>query len=527
MAVSATTLTFLGAAGTVTGSKYLLTIGERRILIDAGMFQGDRAWRRRNWEPFPVPPDSISDILLTHAHTDHCGFLPALVAQGYAGPIWCTAGTRDLASIVLRDAAYLAERDTADAAAGGWSKHDQPLPIYTMADAEATLPLLTQVDYDAELDLGDQITARFTRAGHILGSASIRVRTPATSVLFSGDLGRRDHPVLRSAEPPAAAVHVVVESTYGDRRHPRPANLPHEPFADAIRRTIARGGSVLVPAFAIDRTEVVLRTLAQLRRDQRIPDVPIYVNSPMAAAALDVYRRAGDELRAEPADFADLPRLQITASAEESMALTRSRASGRIVLTSSGMASGGRVLHHLTQMLPDHRNTVVLTGYQAAGTRGRSLLDGAGQIKIHGQYVPVRAEIVQDSEFSVHADADDLDAWLEGLHPRPRTVYVTHGEPDSAAALAERIRSRLGVAAVVPSYGEKVVLSGAPDHPDHPTGDEVGSARPEIEVSLAATVDGLSATRVYDDLRVRSSGARRIVLEGTITIELDGSTRTD
>ncbi|MBK8470090.1 MAG: MBL fold metallo-hydrolase [Actinomycetales bacterium] len=458
---SPASLTFLGAAGTVTGSKNLVTVGARRILVDAGMFQGEKKWRVRNWADFEVAPDTIGDIVLTHAHMDHCGYLPALVRQGFDGPVWCTEGTRLLAEIVLRDAGYLAERDAVDAARGGWSRHNPPLPIYTGADVERALPLLTPVEVDADADLGDGVTLRFTRAGHILGSASVTLDTGASSVLFSGDLGRHDHPVLRPLGTPPGAAYVVVESTYGDREHPDPLGMPHEAFADAIRRAVARGGSVLVPAFAVDRVEVVLRALTQLREDGRIPTVPIYVNSPMASAALAVYRRSVSELRPDLDinDFFRISDLVEIHSAEESMALTSGRRRGSsIILTSSGMLNGGRVLHHLERMLPDARNAVVLTGFQAAGTRGRALADGATELKMHGHYVPVRAEIVRDDEFSVHADASDLLDWLRALDPAPATVLVNHGEPEASEALAARIRRELGLTAVVPAHGERVVL---------------------------------------------------------------------
>lgn len=536
-------LTFLGAAGTVTGSKSLLQIGERRILVDAGMFQGEKEWRLKNWEDFPLPPDTISDVILTHAHMDHCGYLPALVKHGFAGPVWCTAGTRDLAAIVLRDAGFLAEREARDAAAGGWSKHEPPLPVYTPDDVERTIPLLTPVDFDREADLGDEIGVLFTRAGHILGSSSVRVSTPHTAVVFSGDLGRHDHPVLRPRDIPPGAPVVVIESTYGDREHPEPVNLPHEPFADAIRRTVQRGGAVLVPAFAIDRTEVVLRTIAQLRADGRIPEIPVYVNSPMASAGLEVYKRAGQELRPDIdlGDFAKLPNVHIVRSAEESMELTRGRRRDpHIVISSSGMVNGGRVLHHLERMLPDPRNAIILTGYQGAGTRGRALLEGATQLKMHGQYVPVRAEIVSDREFSVHADASDLMDWLRALDPQPRTVYVTHGEQEPAGRLAERIRREIGAVAVVPAYAERVLLDapgtsaadveGATAEPAaaEPGAAESGAGRPgaatlTVPVPAGADLDG---AHVSSDLTVSARSGQEIVLEGTITIRLRSRPRT-
>lgn len=455
------TLTFLGAARTVTGSKYLVDVGDRRVLIDAGMFQGEKQWRLRNWDEFPVPPSSITDIVLTHAHMDHCGFLPALVRHGFDGPVWCTQGTAQLAAIVLRDAGFLAEREAKDAAEGGWSKHHPPLPIYTAADVERTLPLLTTVHFDADAQLEGGLGLRFTRAGHILGSASVTVTMPGGSLLFSGDLGRHDHPVLRPLDTPPGADWVVVESTYGDREHPEPAGLPHEDLADAVRRTVRRGGSVLVPAFAIDRTEVVLRTLSGMRQDGRIPEVPIILNSPMASAALEVYRRSPAELRPDldMDDFFTIPNFVQVHSAQESMALTSGRRTApTVIISSSGMANGGRVLHHLERMLPDDRNTIILTGYQAAGTRGRALAEGATHLKMRGELVPVRAEIVTDREFSVHADASDLLDWIRALAPRPDRVFVTHGEEAASDILARRIAAEIGCPSTVPHYGDECSL---------------------------------------------------------------------
>ncbi len=522
MTATQASLTFLGAAGTVTGSKYLITLGERRILIDAGMFQGEKQWRQRNWEEFPVPPDTITDIVLTHAHMDHCGYLPALVRAGFDGPVWCTEGTRQLAEIVLRDAGFLAERDAHDAQEGGWSKHNPPLPIYTSADVERALPLLTVVRYDEDADLRDGVSVRFTRAGHILGSSSVTVGAGGVSVLFSGDLGRHDHPVLRPGQTPPGADYVVVESTYGDRDHPEPVNLPHEQLADAIRRTVERGGSVLVPAFAVDRTEIVLRVLSQMRQDGRIPAVPIYLNSPMATAALEVYRRSRDELRPDldAEDLVKLPNLVEIRTTEDSMKLTSGRRHDpAVIVSSSGMLNGGRVLHHLERMLPDARNSIVLTGYQATGTRGRALCDGAAQLKMRGVYVPVRAEIITDQEFSVHADRSDLLDWLRALTPSPRTIFVTHGEEASSQALADAARRRLGCPAVVPAYGERVVLTEAPSYaaPSAPV-----DGAPPMSLPPEPTVTQLpaGATIVGSDLRVKERAGDRIVLEGTITVQL-------
>ncbi|MCI1691675.1 MAG: MBL fold metallo-hydrolase [Actinomyces sp.] len=480
--MGSTTLSFLGAAGTVTGSQHLLTIDteapgsadplrRRRILVDAGMFQGEKRLRLMNWSDFPVPPAAIGDVLLTHAHLDHCGLLPRLAAAGFRGRIWATPATCELTRIVLLDAAHLQERDAAHAADRGYSRHRDPRPLYTVADVEATLPLLREVGFDAPLDLGEGVTAQWTPAGHILGSASIRVATPHGSVVFSGDLGRPEHPVLRPRRVPEGADIAVVESTYGDREHPDPAELArsgaappeaHGPLADAIRRTADRGGSVLIPAFAVDRTEVVLKVLSDMTEDGRIPQVPVYVDSPMALASLRVYRareHAG-ELRAE-ADGLRLPALDLR-EVRDVQDSQRLNAPDRpcLIISASGMATGGRVLHHLEHMLPDPRHCVVLTGYQAAGTRGRALAEGARALKMHGVYVAVRAEVLQDSEFSVHADASELVEWVRGLSPAPREVFCVHGEPGPAGALAGRLGEELGVVAVVPAQGETVRVGG-------------------------------------------------------------------
>ncbi|MDO5498183.1 MAG: MBL fold metallo-hydrolase [Propionibacteriaceae bacterium] len=458
-------LMFLGAVGTVTGSKYLLTIAERRVLVDAGMFQGEKQWRELNWAEFPVDPATITDVLLTHAHTDHASYLPALVRQGFAGPIWATEGTRRLAEIVLRDAGRLQESQAAEANAGGWSKHSPALALYTTADVENTLPLFQRVDWDTEVDLGEGLSATWTRSGHILGSASVHVRVDEADVLFSGDVGRHDHPILKPRAIPEGARFVLIESTYGDREHPEPDGPGHEDLAAAIRRTVGAGGEVIIPAFAIDRTEAVLRALTEMYRAERIPDVPVIVDGPMALAALDVYRDESlDELRddIDVDDFTGLPQLREVRSGRESKTLNK-RSGPRIIVSSSGMAEGGRVLHHLARALPDPKSTVVLTGFQAEGTRGRDLEEGAHQVKINGRYVKVRATIVRDREFSVHGDCSDLLDWLRELDEEPETVFVTHGEADVAASFAERIEQEFGWTAVVPRYGEVVTLNPPTD----------------------------------------------------------------
>ncbi|MGA4669650.1 MBL fold metallo-hydrolase RNA specificity domain-containing protein [Propionibacteriaceae bacterium Y1923] len=464
------TLTFLGASGTVTGSKYLLNLDGRRVLLDVGMFQGEKVWRDLNWAEFPVDPATISDVVLTHAHTDHVAYLPALVRRGFRGPVWATRGSIRLAEIVLRDAGRLQEMETEQARAGGYSKHEDPQPLFTSEDVEATLPLFRAVDFDVDVDLGEGLVARWTRAGHILGSASVNVRHGEAHVLLSGDLGRHDHPILKGRDVPPAAPFVLMESTYGDREHPEP-EVPHADFADVITRTVARGGQVVVPAFAIDRTETVLMALSEMFRAGRIPDVPVFVDGPMALSALDVYRDTSlGELRDDVsvADFLGMPRIRETRNGEESRKINSYRGPA-IIISSSGMAEGGRVLHHLKRLLPDKRNAVVLTGYQAEGTRGRDLEEGASHVKIHGKHIPVRAEVVRDREFSVHGDSSDLVDWLRDVHrdQKPEAVYLVHGERSAQASLQQRIHDELGFLPVLPRHGEVIsIIPGTPNPDD-------------------------------------------------------------
>ncbi|MFJ9392047.1 MBL fold metallo-hydrolase RNA specificity domain-containing protein [Nocardioides sp. NPDC101246] len=454
-------LMFLGASGTVTGSRFLVTGGADRLLVDAGLYQGVRDLRRLNWAPFPVRPADLDAVVLTHAHLDHTGYLPRLVRDGFAGEALCTPGTAALAAIVLRDSAHLQEEDARYANEGGWSKHDPALPLYTGVDAERTLERLHPIAFGEPRSVGEMVVT-LRRAGHILGSAVATVDVGDSRVVFSGDLGRPDHPILRAPVPPPAASTLVLESTYGDRSHPAP---DPDLFASAVRRTIDRGGVVLVPAFAVDRTELVLLELLRLRRAGEIPKVPIFVDSPMALDALDVYRAAAaahsDELKAKrSAPLRDLDQLDVhrVRDAAGSERLNRPK-EPCIIISASGMATGGRIVHHLLRQLPDPRNSIVLTGFQAQGTRGRQLAEGARTLKMHGRYVPVRAEVVALTDFSVHADADELVAWVASAPELPRTVYVVHGEPASSRALADRIQDELGTVAVVPRLGERVLLS--------------------------------------------------------------------
>lgn len=457
MTKSALTLSFLGAAGTVTGSKFLVDAGESRLLVDAGLYQGLADLRRRNWAPLGSDPADIDTVVLTHAHLDHCGYLPRLVRDGFRGRVLCTRETAALAEIVLRDSAHLQEEDAAFANEEGFSKHHPALPLYGTEDVEATLPLFEPVPYGERVPRSGGLAVTLHPAGHILGSATALVEAGSARALFSGDLGRPFHPLLDPPDDPPQADAVVVESTYGDRLHPADDDSV---LAAAVRRTVERGGSVLIPAFAVDRTELVLLTLQRLRDQGSIPRVPIYVDSPMALATLEVYRsaafRPGSGMRASGHWSVDN---QVTPVRDpvQSRRLNRPE-QPCIIISASGMATGGRVVHHLREQLPDPRNTVVLTGYQAVGTRGRQLADGASAVKMHGRYVPVRAEVVPFTTLSVHADADEVVGWLSRMPKPPETAYVVHGEQHASEALAARIRDQLGWLVVVPRLGERVVV---------------------------------------------------------------------
>ncbi len=453
-------LTFLGGAETVTGSKFLLESGGTQVLVDCGLFQGRRELRRRNWEAFPVPAAEIDAVLLTHAHLDHCGYLPALYRKGFRGRVLCTASTRALAEIVLRDSAKLQEEDARYAREHGTSRHRPPKALYETEDVEGLLPLIEPVPFGEWTPVAGSLRARFDPAGHILGSAFVRVDDGAATVVFSGDLGRGRHPLLVPPAPLGRADVVVVESTYGNRVHP-----PRDParLAALIRGALERGGTVLIPAFAIDRTELLLVELGALMASGALPSVPVLVDSPMALRALEVYRRAlatgGEDVVEGVRDVQRLypPTLRELVTAEESMEATHPRQPS-IVVSASGMASGGRVVHHLAAMLPDERNLVLLVGYQAPGTRGADLLEGAPTVKCYGEYVPVRAEVAQVRWLSVHADADELVAWLGTAEGTPRAAYVVHGEPEASESLAARMRAELGWLTVVPREDERVLV---------------------------------------------------------------------
>ena len=450
---------FLGATGTVTGSKYLVRSATGQVLVDCGLFQGVKDWRLRNRQPLPFDPASIDAVVLTHAHLDHTGYLPVLVRDGFRGPVFCTAATRDLASIILLDSAHLQEEDAAHANRHGYSRHHPALPLYTHADAERAIDRLRTVALGEAFEPGGGMHAVLHAAGHILGAATVRMADGETSVVFSGDLGRPGDPLILPPAPAPAADYVVVESTYGNRRHGD--GDPAAALADAVRRTAARGGTVLIPAFAVARAQTILFELHRLARAGRIPDLPLFLDSPMASRATDVFLRHADELRVGGAAFREaLAKVQVVERVPESKRIDH-LPYPRIIVSASGMATAGRVLHHLKALAPDPRNTIFLAGFQAPGTRGADMAAGVGEVKIHGEYVPVRAEVVHLDGFSSHADYEEILAWLGGLATAPRAVFVTHGEPAAADALRRRIEERFGWPCRVPGLGERVVLSAS------------------------------------------------------------------
>jgi metallo-beta-lactamase family protein len=450
-------LTFFGAAGTVTGSRLLVDHAGRRLLVDCGMFQGEREVRRRNWEPFPVDPSTLDAVVVSHAHLDHVGWLPRLVADGFSGPVYCTPHTAELAAIVLRDAAHLQEEDAEYAGRAGYSKHHPALPLFDTAAAEKAIALFHSIDYGRAAPVVPDVEVRLHQAGHILGSATVELRAGGRCLVVSGDLGRPDHPLLLPPDPIPAADVIVVESTYGDReRSPRRLDR----LAAAISRTVGRGGSVLIPAFAVDRTAVLLDALRRLMTDGRIPRVPVFVDSPMALAALNVYRRAiragaPEVRRVSTDDPFETGTLHLAPTVAESIALNQP-VRPCVIISAAGMATGGRVVHHLAGLAPDPRNLILLVGYQVPGTRGRALLEGAATIKAHGRYVPVRAEVASLDEFSCHADRREILAWLGTAAHAPDVCFVVHGEPAALAALVGRISRELGWCAVAPRPHERV-----------------------------------------------------------------------
>jgi metallo-beta-lactamase family protein len=461
-------LQFLGAAGTVTGAKFLVDTGRSRIMVDCGMFQGAKRLRLMNWEASPVPPNSIDQIVLTHAHVDHIGMLPLFVRQGFQGPVWCTPATLELCEISLIDAAHLQEEDARFANKMGFSKHSPALPLYTVDDARRALQLLRPIEYDTDLELNSDCRVRLRDAGHILGSSIVEMNLLANDrqlrIVFSGDLGRYKALILRDPSIVDGADYLVVESTYGNRTHPPEAAF--EEVKDYIIETARRGGVLVVPAFALGRTQTLLYVLRELKERSLIPDLPVFVDSPMAVEVTELFCRhlelMDEDARAVYRKTGKcplyLPKLSFVRTPAESKELNNMNYPS-IIISASGMATGGRILHHLKHRLPDSRNTVLFIGYQAQGTRGQLLQSGAREIKIHGEEIPVRATVSTMESFSGHADKNEIMRWLSSVKTPPARTFVVHGEPESSEALAADITSRLGWKTHVPEYLETARLS--------------------------------------------------------------------
>jgi metallo-beta-lactamase family protein len=448
---------FLGAAGTVTGSKYLLRSGRQNLLVDCGLFQGYKRLRQRNWEEFELPPSKLSAVVLTHAHLDHSGWLPRLVKQGYAGPIYATTATRDLCEILLLDSARLQEEEAGMANRHGYSRHKPARPLYTRADAERALQQFVAVRWKDDVRLRSGMTVSFRRAGHILGAASVIVRRDQSTIFFSGDVGRPHDPLFFA---PAAGIEtdfLVVESTYGDRLHTD--GDPLQSLAATVGRVLGEGGTVVVPAFAVGRAQLLMYYFEKLRASGRIEDVPIYLDSPMATGVTRLYQRHLGEHRLSQEELqAIFTGVRFVSSVQESKELTATTGA-KIIIASSGMATGGRVLHHLTAFAPDRRNLIVLPGFQAGGTRAADIARGVEAVKIHGAMVPIRAMVSRLEHFSAHADAAEMIEWLRSFPVAPRRSFVTHGEPAAADAFRKRIGLELGWECEVPAHGDRYELT--------------------------------------------------------------------
>jgi metallo-beta-lactamase family protein len=478
---------FLGAARTVTGSKYLLDTGASKVLIDAGLFQGLKELRERNWQELPIRAPEIDAVVLTHAHLDHCGYLPRLVSQGFRGRVFCTPGTQDLCRIVLPDSGRIQEEDAANANRHGYSKHAPALPLYGEQDAFRAVSQLQPVGYDRPVPVAPDIEVEFINAGHLLGSSYVRVRTGGQTILFGGDLGRFNRPVLPDPTMVSEADYLLVESTYGNRVHEADDN--GSKLADVITATAGRGGRVIIPAFAIGRVEELIYWLRRLEEERRIPVLPVFLDSPMAVEALARYTERLHELDPElqpethdekaphgPADHRDrldtrrrhaqherqlcafcTERFRTVSTAEESRQLTQSKTPS-IIISASGMATGGRVLHHLKAALPDVRNTVLFAGYQAVGTRGRQLVEGQTTVRIHGETIPVHARVELLESMSAHADSTEILRWLGGFGRAPRLTFLVHGEIPAMEALGASIKGTFGWDTTMPKHHERFEL---------------------------------------------------------------------
>lgn len=450
------TLTSLGGAGTVTGSKHLLEADGQRLLVDCGLFQGLKSLREQNWKPLQIPAGSVDAVVLTHAHLDHSGYLPKLVKDGYRGRIHASAASGDVAKLILLDSAHLQEKDAEDANRHGYTRHKPALPLYGVHDAERAIGQFSAVAFGEEVRLAGGARLTLRRAGHILGAATAELDWKGARVVFSGDLGRYGDATMLDPEPVEEADYLVVESTYGDRQHE--ARDPTEALGEVIERTTARGGTVIIPTFAVGRAQSLLFHIWKLKQAGRIGLVPIYLDSPMAINATDLLHAHRDDHRLTPEECDGACGVATyVRDVEASKAVTASPVP-KVILSASGMATGGRVLHHIKAFGPDRRNTILFSGFQAAGTRGRAMVEGAREVKIHGQWIPIHAEVANLQMLSAHADADEILRWLSGFRRPPKKTFIVHGEPHASDALRLRISDKLGWDCVIPQMLETHTL---------------------------------------------------------------------
>jgi metallo-beta-lactamase family protein len=461
-------ITFLGAARTVTGSKYLVEAEGKKLLVDCGLFEGSKELKQRNWDKLPIDPAAIDWVLLTHAHIDHTGYLPRLTRNGYHGPIYANAATHELCALLLPDSAHIQEEDAEYAAKKGYSAHKPPLPLYTVEESQATLNQFRLIPRADNFRISPQFSVRPHDAGHILGSSwlelTITENGKQTLVVFSGDVGRYDQPILKDPESPTGADFLLCESTYGDRDHP--AGSVEDELADIVNRTAKRGGAVVIPSFAVGRTQTLMYYLRDLEEKQRIPHLPVYVDSPMAINVTGLYMSHHED---HDADFTkqettgnhdplNCHEVHMTRTVEDSKKIN-DVVSPCIIISASGMITGGRIKHHLAKRLPDSRSTVLLVGYQAEGSGGRALLDGAKYLRIHNEQIPVRAQVIEIGQLSAHAGRSELLRWLSGFQAPPRQTFLVHGEPVALESLRDAIAAQYHWPVTIPDYLQTIELS--------------------------------------------------------------------
>ncbi len=449
-------LTFLGATKTVTGSKYLLEWNEKKILIDCGMFQGLKELRLRNWEKLPIDPKTIDAVFLTHAHIDHSGWLPVLIQQGFHGPVYSTYATKDLCSILLPDSGHIHEEDARRANRYGYTKHRPALPLYTEEDGERAIKQFKAVDFGQNYSLFDDGDFSFHRAGHILGASIVQFNLDGKRLVFSGDLGRLNDPVMKPPVSIERADYLVVESTYGNRLHEQ--NDPLQRLGELIRKTVKRGGTVLIPSFAVGRAQLILYFLHQLKIKGELPEIPIFLDSPMAIDATDLFCKYNNEHQLSPTECRETCHTASYINTPEQSKMIDRHGVPRVIISASGMATGGRILHHIKAFGSDHRNTIIFAGYQAVGTRGDRLVKGEKKIKLLGAMIDINAEVEQLHNLSAHADSEEILTWLESIKKAPQKVFVTHGEAEAAEAMKEKISEKFGWSVEVPEYMDSFEL---------------------------------------------------------------------